>query len=537
MNGADLLARALKAQGVEWISTLCGHGLNEIYAACQRAGIRLIDTRNEQAAAYMAECWGRLTGQVGVCAASSGVAHANALTGVVNAHFDGAPMLLLTGSGPLATAGKGHFQDFDQVGLAAPMCKYARVLDSAQRIPELVHEAWVAALSGRPGPVHLTVPMDVQETAVEEGVLPGPVEPGAGPGAAALVDQSVELLAGAQRPLLVAGSGAFYAGAAQALDTLTSAFGIPVIVPIWDRGAIPVACSEFVGVVGAASGGPPLLQEADLVLALGVEVDYRVGYWEDLAAGCRLVRVDADQQRLHQGRAGEVAIHADPAAVLTQLSEACIERRIDGYETWLARARQQAEAYRKAVCARVEPREGLHGLDVVEVLGEVVDEEAVLVVDGGNIGQWFHQILARRHYPGHWLSCGRSGVVGYGLPGAMAARLCYPGRPVVLLSGDGSATFTLAELECAARQQLPFVAIVADDESWGITESGHRKRYGQALSSTLGPVDFAAVARGLGALGSRVENRRELAQALKRGLQENKPVLIHAPIVGGAPEA
>ena len=139
MNGADLLARTLRVRGVEWISTLCGHGLNEVYAACERAGIRLIDTRNEQTAAYMAECWGRLSGRVGVCAVSSGVAHANAMTGVVNAHFDGAPMLLLTGAGGVRTAGMGHFQDLDQVALAAPVCKYARVLDVPERIPEFVH--------------------------------------------------------------------------------------------------------------------------------------------------------------------------------------------------------------------------------------------------------------------------------------------------------------------------------------------------------------------------------------------------------------
>ena len=173
MNGADLFAQCLKARGVEWVSKLCGHGLNEIYAACLRAGLQLIDVRNEQTAAYMAECAGRLSGWVGVCTVSSGVAHANSLTGVLNAHFEGAPMLLVTGCGPLATRGMGHFQDFDQVALAAPICKYAEAITRPERIPEYVHRAWEAALSGRPGPVHLTFSMDVQTAAVAEGWVAG----------------------------------------------------------------------------------------------------------------------------------------------------------------------------------------------------------------------------------------------------------------------------------------------------------------------------------------------------------------------------
>jgi acetolactate synthase-1/2/3 large subunit len=182
------------------------------------------------------------------------------------------------------------------------------------------------------------------------------------------------------------------------------------------------------------------------------------------------------------------------------------------------------------------PREkGLHALDIVEAMAETLDDEAVVVVDGGNIGQWFHQTMARDRYPETFLTCGASGVVGYGIGGAMAARAGYPDRAVVLLSGDGAATFNIADLECAARQSLPFVMIVADDESWGITVTGHMKSYGEAMSCRLGPVDFAGLANSLGALGIRVESKEEMVTALRRGLGERLPVLIHAPISGGLP--
>ncbi len=540
MNGADALAGALVRQGVEWISTLCGHGLNEVYAACGRAGIRLIDTRNEQTAAYMAECWGRLSRQVGVCAASSGVAHVNALTGVTNAHFDGAPMLLITGCGPTSSAGRGHFQDFDQVAAADSLCKYARVLDVPERIPEIVHEAFRAARSGRPGPVHLTFPMDVQDAPVEVAASVGPDEIS---GHSLLADaesirKAVDLFAAAERPLLIAGSGAYYAGAGEALTQFTAAYAVPFVVPIWDRGAVQGRHSEYIGVIGSASGGPRLLEDADLVVLLGAAADYRVGHLlpPAVAVGARVLRVDVDPTRLHGVGPAELTIQADPASVLTQLLEAGLERKMKGFEAWLSELQSRRDAFRSEVTAPpLDREEGLHALDIVEAMAEIVDDEAVVVVDGGNIGQWFHQTMARDRYPDTFLTCGASGVVGYGIGGAMAARAGYPDRQVVLLSGDGAATFNIADLECAARQSLPFVMIVADDESWGITVTGHLKSYGEAMSCRLGPVDFAGLANSLGALGTRVSSKEEMVAALRRGLSERLPVLIHALISGGLP--
>ncbi|MFH1568678.1 MAG: thiamine pyrophosphate-binding protein, partial [Gemmatimonadota bacterium] len=423
MTGADVLAASLRAHGVEWISTLCGHGLNSIYAACRRAGIRLIDTRNEQTAAYMAECWGRLSGQVGVCAVSSGVAHVNALTGVANAHFDGAPMLLLSGAGPRRTAGLGHFQDMDQVAAARPLCKYAQAVESVERIPGMVAEAFAVALSGRPGPAHLTVPMDVQDAEVGEAaaaVAPPALPSRRHPAPHELVHRAAEMFGAARRPLLVAGSGAFYAGAGESMEGFAAAFAVPFAVPIWDRSCAVEARPEFMGVVGAASGGPRLLADADLVVLLGAEPDYRVGYLRApaLADGCRTIRVDAAPERLGQGPTPDLAIHADPASFLGQLGDECTERGLDGYEEWLGEAVARRDRFRAELVAGVDRQRGLHALDVVEAVAAVAPPEAVLVVDGGNIGQWFHQTLGRTRYSGLVLTCGASGVVGFGVAGA-----------------------------------------------------------------------------------------------------------------------
>lgn len=536
MTGAELFVACLQQQGVEWVSGLCGNGLNGILAACHAAGIRVIDTRNEQTAAYMAESWGRLSGQVGVCLASSGVAHANAMTGVVNAYFDGAPMLLVTGAGPLRTAGRGHFQDLDQVALAAPVCKYARVLDDADRIPELVAAAFAAALNGRPGPVHLTVPMDVQDA--ETRSTPSPrVTRALGPHPASdAIRRAVDMMAGARRPLLVAGSGAFYSGAADAVEGFSAAYGIPVMVPIWDRGIVAGPRPEFMGVVGAATGDPALLEQTDLLILVGAELDYRVAYGRFKAAERpRVMRIESDPSRLAKGQC-DLAILADPGAAVRDLDGAAAARNLAGYEDWLRTAQQTRDTFVAGIREHaVRERGALHGLDIVDAVQTAVPPHAVLVVDGGNIGQWFHQTLARREYPGHWLTCGASGVVGFGIGGAMAARAGFPHRPVVVLSGDGSATFSLSDLERAAQQELPIVMIVADDQRWGIVTSGQVPRFGRPLNSMLGAIDFAGVADALGATGVRVESSEQLAPALEHALTQRRPVLLHVPISGGTP--
>ena len=249
-----------------------------------------------------------------------------------------------------------------------------------------------------------------------------------------------------------------------------------------------------------------------------------------------MIQIDADASRLGRQRPADLEILADPGIVLAQLEETCIAREIGGFEDWLTEVKKRRDEFRRNIAVGAQQsEEKLHALDIIAALEKTLTPETVLVVDGGNIGQWFHQTLGRERYPGHWLTCGASGVVGFGIPGAMAARVGFPRRPVVLLSGDGSATFTLSELECAARQGLPFVMIVADDESWGIVEVGQVPRYGEPLNSHLGAIDFAQVARGLGALGARAETREELEQMLQRALGENAPVLIQVPITGGLP--
>ena len=510
MTAAELFAATLRRRGIDWMATLCGHGLDPLYQAAKAAGLRLVDTRNEQTAAFMADAYGRLTRTPGVCATSSGVAFINALSGAANASFDCGPMLLLSGAGALRTAGLGHFQDLDQVAIARPVTKYSRLIDVAERAGQILEEALDYAAAAPQGPVHITFPMDIQTTAVDPETAVRRV-PQAAPARADNLEEAAALIAASQRPLLAAGSGVFYAGQSGALMEFSERMSIPVVVPIWDRGCIERPMATFMGVLGAATGGPRLLADTDCLILAGAVSDYRTGF---LQREVPTVFLEGGWDRL--------ASLAGPK---------------EAHRAWLSEAQRRRRDFIAAIEKRgVEQAAGggTHAIHVVAALRRVIDEETVLLIDGGSIGQWAHQLLADC-YPSRWLTCGRSGVVGWGIGGAMTARLAKPENPVILLSGDGAFTFNVADLECAVRQKLPFAAIVADDCAWGITRAGHLSQFGEPIASALGPIDFARLAESLGAKAAVAKRPEEIEPALRSAIDSGEVTVIHVPIIGGNP--
>jgi acetolactate synthase-1/2/3 large subunit len=536
MNSAQWLVRSLQERGVERVFVLCGNGLRPFLDACIEADLPLVDVRNEQAAAYMADATARLTGRLAVVAASAGPGFGNAITGILNSYWDGAPVLLLTGDSPGETRDLGHFQELDQIAISHSICKYAHRVRTGDTLPgELAHAVNVA-VSPRPGPVHLCVPSDVftQPAGAPPFRLPSLTVPGGAvpdPGALA---EAAEALDRSQRPVLVAGTGAYYAGAGEAMRALARATDIPIFTPLWDRGCVDTPWPQYVGptspeVNGGAYG---CIAEADLVITAGARVDFRLGYGRPPIVGgaARFVRLDADPTELQRVRPADVAVAGNPSAALAGLAEAAAGT--PPRSAWLARVRTA----RAAFLAEWEGRGHRGGLPMpslrlIRELEPFLDQDVTFCLDGGNIGRWAHMLLWKRH-PAHWLTCGISGVVGWGLPGAAAARLARPGHPVLLLSGDGSAGFTLGEIETALRFRAPYVAVVAVDDAWGI-EADVRPAP-ERHATTLGGIRFDRVAEALRARGVYVSDPDQLGPAIREGLALETVTVIHVPVeLGG----
>lgn len=537
VNGAQWVVRTLRDRGVEYVFALPGNGLAPLLDACLDFDIKVVDVRNEQAASYMADTWGRFTRRLGVAMVSSGPGHTNALTGLANSFWDGGPMLLISGCSTQSLLGADAFQELDQEGMAAPVCKYAGMVHHIEALPQQVNAALLAAVSGRPGPVHLTIPTDVSGAEVDEAVPPpehpSPLEVNPRcPGDPNLVREAVAMLASAQRPFMVVGSGAFYARAWEPLAEFAGLINLPIVSHIWDRGCIEEAIPQYVGITKCGQVTNSALQklsEADVILLVGARVDYRVGCGRPplFPQKVRLIRIDTEPAEMNRSITPDVGIAGDPGSVLGQMIEEA--RRLGGWSgrEWLAEVRASrdtlpqkwAQLAREDVCP-------VPGIRICREIKRFLDREITLLIDGGNIGQWAHMALFDRH-PSHWFTCGASGAVGWGLSGAVAAKLARPDHPLLLLSGDGAAGFNLSEIETALRFGTPYVAVVAHDAAWGIVADGQSED--RRIASQLGEIRFDRVAEALGAKGVFIEDPRQLGPAIESGLRADTVVVIHVP--------
>ena len=535
MNGAQWLVRTLRDRGVEYIFALCGNGLSPFLDACIDFKMKVIDVRNEQAASYMADTWGRMTHRLGVVAVSSGPGHTNALTGLANSFWDGGPMLLISGCSSQNTRGMDNFQELDQVGMAAPVSKYAKMVTHAETLQHELNTALAAAMTGRPGPVHLTIPVDVLSAEINEDKLLRQDLPLAEvnqqcPGNAGLARDAVEMLAAAERPFMVVGSGVFYAQAWNELAGFAKLTNIPIVSHIWDRCCIEEVIPQYVGITNTdLNSAMPMLSQADAILVVGARIDYRLSHGRppEVSRDAKIIRVDIEPSEINRTVVPHIGVVGDPRSVLQQMLEEA--RRLGKWtnDGWLAEVRAQ----RDSLIQKWEKRghEDTWPLPSIRICREIkrfLDRDVTFLLDGGNIGRWVHMTLFDRH-PSHWFTCGASGVVGWGFPGAAAARLARPDHPVLLLSGDGAAGFTITEIETALRFGTPYVAVIAHDGAWGIVADGQKE--GRRIASEFGEIRFDKVARALGAEGVFIEDPKQLGPSIERGLQMDTVTIIHVP--------
>jgi acetolactate synthase I/II/III large subunit len=530
-----MIADALRGAGVRWAFTVPGESFLGLLEGLEGAGINVVATRHEGAAAFMAEAHAQLTGRPAVCVATRAVGASNLAIGIHTAYADSSPMFAIVGQVERASRGREGFQEIDLVGSIGRLAKWAAepadVLEAVRTVGEAVDQA----LSGRPGPVLLSVAEDLLDEMVPVGVVPAttritPLRPSDDE-----VRDVLQLLSSAERPVILAGAGVLRARTSNDLLRLAELLRVPVIAS-WRRGdVISNDHPLYLGMAGY--GSPPVVRErlarADTMLVIGCRLGEITSFgWTIPGPGTRWAQVDLVAGRADPSLPGpDLQITADARLFLRAAVSRLESRGVLDAEHTDARIATNAEdraAWEAATAIDDHPWSGpgVHPGRIVTTLRRVLPDEAILTTDAGSFGTWAARGFRFRR-PGSFLGA-TSGAMGYGLPAAIAAGLVHRDRTVVALVGDGGLGMTLAEIETAVRTGLRTIIVVFDNEQFGMIRSYQDRRPDRAAIATdLGPIDFAAAARALGARGVRVDDDQGFEPALRQALVTDHPTLIH----------
>ena len=526
ITGSEVLAQALRSQGVTTMFYLMGGPMLETEAACIKLGIRAIDTRHEQAASLAAHAWTRVTRRPGVCMACSGPGTTNLVTGVANAFTDAAPLVAIGGSSPRVYLGMEAFQEIDQVAIMKPITKRAERIYDARRIPDVVATAFREATAGRPGPVYLDLPGDVLGEKIEEEsvVYSGPWRPAPRSlGDPAAIREAIALLARAERPVVLAGSGVWWSDGARALQDFVEATGIPFYTTPISRGLIPE--DHALAFLNARSKA---FTEADVVLAVGTRFNWVIQFGRPprFAADMKVIHVDINPAQLGHNRAVDVPIAGDARAVLEQLrAEADGKIQPKHYSAWTGKLRtldaEKSAEMDKAMSADTAP---IHPLRLCKEVRDFLRRDAILVVDGQEILNYGRQAIPT-FVAGHRLNSGTLGTMGVGLPFGVGAKVAQPDAQVLVLHGDGSYGINAMEIDTAVRHKIPVVVVISNNGGW--TANAPWTRPLPKPGRNLGHTRYDRVAQELGAHGEFVEKPHEIRPALERAFASGKPAVVN----------
>jgi len=557
MVGGELVAAMLAQEGVDTVFGIVDGTYMGLFVAFEKYGIKLVTPRHETSAAHMAGAYARVSGRLGVCMASNGPGVANILPGVAVENAEGNRVLLLTSSrrvGITYPDRGGAYQYFDQVGVTAPMTKWSGAVTSSERLGEMTRKALRACFDGRPGVVHLDVsesifngpvpvsPFDIRPPSAYRNVEPQPAPP-------AQVERAAALLREAQRPAIHAGSGVLHAGASQGLARLAGLLQSPVVTSWAARGVISDTHALALPIY-ALDAVNRARSESDVILVLGSrlgETDWwgKAPYWGDPATQ-KLIQVDIDAAVLGRNKPTTEAVVADAGVFLDQLCEALEAEPVpaealDAREVWCASLAEDRQAARaKLDMALQNKKVPMHSSHVPAAVREVLGEDDILVVDGGNTAVWSNFFVDVRA-PGGVLSTFKFGMLGAGVSQALGAQVARPDARVVCVLGDGAMGFHVQELETAARNHLPVTYLVLCDRQWGMVKltqkmgvGGLRKAMGlkgyDPINADLDEIDFRTVAQAMGCHGDRVADPAELPAALQRAADSGRPAVIHVDV-------
>jgi len=535
VTGSHLICSALKLEGVTNIFALAGDHILPVLDVMADQDFRIIDTRHEQAAVHMADAWSRITEQPGICMYTT-PGFANAIPGLTNAMHTESPVISIAGCADLHDLGRGAQQEIDQVGMATPTTKGSFMVHDVRRIPEFIARALRLAFSGRRGPVHLTIPIDIQEQSVDEDEVvfykPDEYRPKASMQADPdLVRQAIALLRQAQKPLILAGSAAGYTLSGEALQRFIETTRLPVLTEEQSRGLIsddhPHAFGFFERGLNRAAAK---VREADLVVLLGRKQDFTIGFCRppNIATEAKIIQVDPSPLEIGRNRGVAVGMVGDVTSVLDQMTEEA------AHHTWKQlpwleelRAVRVAQATWAEDLARAETP--MHALFVHKTLKSMLRPDDCLVFDGGDFCHFGRSLLPALK-PKHWFYVSSLGMLGSSLPTALAAKIAYPNSRVIMLTGDGAFGFNGMEFDTAVRHNLNILAILGNDSAWGIDRQIQLGLYSRPVATDLLQTRYDQVVQGLGGYGELVSRPEDLEPALQRALASGRPALLNVVV-------
>ena len=538
LNGGHLFIRCLKQEGVQKIFTIVGDTILPLVDAAADEGIEFIDTRHEGAAMHMADGYARITGQPAVAMFTGGPGFANAISGLPAIYTSESPVIFVAGCAELPEKGQAAFQEIDQVAMAAPVSKGAWLIHDVPRIPEFVATAFRTAMSGRPGPVHLTLPIDLQEARISEEDLP-PYLPheyrptGRAHGDPALIQQAATLLANAQRPVIIAGNPARYSVAPAQLEALAEATGAPVFTVEQARGLLDDRHPLCFGYADAALNHTARqFRNADVVLLLGKRLDHRYRYGGIFAPDAKLIQADPAPAEIGRNRGVAVGLLGDLGAIVDQLTAAAQPNR--RLAPWLDSLRREQTAWHDELRSHAAGAAPMHPIDVYTRIEHLIDDDTFIVLDGGDYVQWGRCYLPARA-PGHFIRLGPLSHLGGAIPYAMAAKLACPDSKVLAFMGDGSFGFYSMEYDTCIRHNLPITGIMGNDGNWGIDRTFQLAYFGRDVGTALRPgVRYDQVVAGIGGYAELVEHPNDVAPAVERAINSNRPSLVNITVKSGA---
>jgi acetolactate synthase-1/2/3 large subunit len=523
VHGGRLIASRLRAHGVTKLFTLSGGHLFSIYDGCRAEGIDIVDVRHEQSAAFAAEGWAKVTRSIGVAALTAGPGVTNGMSAIASAADNHSPVVILGGRAPQFRWGQGSLQEIDHVPFVRPLVKLAATPGSTADIPSLVDEAVRVAMAPPSGPTFLDFPLDhvFMEAGVGEGSAP--VSP---PGVEAdgrALDRAATLLSGAERPVIMAGSGLYWGRGEGALAALASELQIPVFLNGLARGCLAADHELF---FSRARGNG--LRGADVALVIGVPLDFRLGFGGSFADDAEIIAIDVAEPVRDHPRAVAAELYGDVRATLDALRAAGAGGPLSERAAWVASLRAVESEKRAAEAPELsDDRAPLHPMRVYGELGQLLNRDAIIVGDGGDFVSYAGRLI-ESYEPGCWLDPGPFGCLGAGPGQALAAKLAHPDRQVVLLLGDGAFGFSGLEFDTFARHGVAVVGVMGNNGIWALEKHPMEFLYGYSVAAELRPeTRYDQVVEALGCHGELVREPAELRPALERAFASGRPALVN----------